>query len=539
MLGSVIYYLTAPVRLFGRSHAFRWMLAGILVVGLFFGATLWALDTFLPAATTPKNRPALAALPALPPASRPSTIVAPVAVAIPAIRVALDNAAPRDFAGKNDNVLTQLLGKADMGIEVRRGPMQVAGQADALSITTPLNGAVHITGVVGAQAGKAVSGLGRTIGNLLGDKVGQTVGDLAGKPFDQKTEFRGNVLVTSRPALTPAWRIEPNLTGSVSFGDSSLNIAGVKLNLGNELKGFVDPLVNEQIGRLQARLRNDPIIERTVRSEWARMCRSMPLGGGKTGMPALWLEMKPVKAFAAQPRIDTRNVTLTIGVQAETRIGPSETKPQCPFPAQLDILPRPDARLAIGVPIDVPFTEVNKLIDAQLKGQVFGKEAGSAAEVEVRKASVAASGDRLLISLLVKAREKKSWFGFGAEGTVHIWGKPALDTQKQILRLTDLEVAVESEAAYGLLGAAARAAMPYVQDALAENAVIDLKPFAADARAKIGEALAEFRQVTPGVRVDTAVDDLRLVGIAFDSKTLRIITEASGRASVIVTELPR
>jgi hypothetical protein len=227
-------------------------------------------------------------------------------------------------------------------------------------------------------------------------------------------------------------------------------------------------------------------------------------------------------------------------VQAETRIGPSQTKPQCPFPAQLDILPRADqSQLAIGVPIDVPFTEVNKLIDAQLKGQVFGKEAGSAAEVEVRKATVAASGDRLLISLLVKAREKKSWFGFGAEGTVHIWGKPVLDTQKQILRLTDLEVAVESEAAYGLLGAAARAAIPYVQDALAENAVIDLKPFTADARAKIGEALADFRQVTTGVRVDTAVDDLRLVGIAFDSKTLRIITEATGSAAVFVTELPR
>jgi hypothetical protein len=122
---------------------------------------------------------------------------------------------------------------------------------------------------------------------------------------------------------------------------------------------------------------------------------------------------------------------------------------------------------------------------------------------------------------------------------VHIWGKPALDTDKQILRLTDLEVAVESEAAYGLLGAAARAAMPYVQDALAENAVIDLKPFTADARARIGEALADFRQVTTGVRVDTAVDGLRLVGIAFDSKTLRIITEANGRAAVFVTELPR
>jgi hypothetical protein len=81
--------------------------------------------------------------------------------------------------------------------------------------------------------------------------------------------------------------------------------------------------------------------------------------------------------------------------------------------------------------------------------------------------------------------------------------------------------------------------MPYIQDSLAENAVIDLKPFAADARGKIAEALADFRQVSPGVRVDTAVDQLRLVGIAFDSKTLRIIGEAEGRASVAVTELPR
>ena len=65
---------------------------------------------------------------------------------------------------------------------------------------------------------------------------------------------------------------------------------------------------------------------------------------------------------------------------------------------------------------------------------------------------------------------------------MHIWGKPVLDQKNQILRLTDLTLAVESEAAFGLLGAAARAAMPYLQKALADKAVIDLKPFAADAQ---------------------------------------------------------
>ena len=98
---------------------------------------------------------------------------------------------------------------------------------------------------------------------------------------------------------------------------------------------------------------------------------------------------------------------------------------------------------------------------------------------------VGASGDRLLISLDVKAREQKSWFGFGASANIDIWGKPVLDEKHQILRLTDTSLAVESEAAFGLLGAAARAAMPYLQNALAEKAVVDLKPFAADAKKKI------------------------------------------------------
>jgi hypothetical protein len=139
----------------------------------------------------------------------------------------------------------------------------------------------------------------------------------------------------------------------------------------------------------------------------------------------------------------------------------------------------------------------------------------------------------------VKAREKKSWFGFGAEANVQIWGKPALDQKNQILRLTNLSLAVESEAAFGLLGAAARAAMPYLQQALADKAVVDLKPFAADARAKIGAALADFRQNRDGVQVDAAVQDLRLTGIEFDSTTLRVIAEADGTAKVAVTQLPR
>ena len=102
------------------------------------------------------------------------------------------------------------------------------------------------------------------------------------------------------------------------------------------------------------------------------MCRSISLGAAAAGMPNLWLELRPTRAFAAQPRIDETALTLTVGVQAETRIVPNETKPDCPFPAQLELVPQIEqGRVNIAVPIDVPFTEVNRLLEAQLKGKTF------------------------------------------------------------------------------------------------------------------------------------------------------------------------
>jgi hypothetical protein len=191
--------------------------------------------------------------------------------------------------------------------------------------------------------------------------------------------------------------------------------------------------------------------------------------------------------------------------------------------------------MKIAVPIDIPFTEVSKLLEAQLKDRRYPEDGSGSVEATIRNAKVAASGDRLLISLRVKATEKKSYFGFGGEVTVHVWGKPILDRAKQILRFEEVTVDVDSG---GLLGAAARSALPYLQNAVAENAVIDLKSFTTNARANLERAIADFRDGGAGVRVDAAVADLRLVGIEFDAKTLRVIGEAEGNVRVAVSALP-
>ena len=226
-------------------------------------------------------------------------------------------------------------------------------------------------------------------------------------------------------------------------------------------------------------------------------------------------------------------------MQAETRIVPTETKPDCPFPAQFELVPQMDqGRVNIAVPIDMPFTEVNRLLEAQLKGKTFPQDQSGAFAATVRSVKLAGSGERLLISLGVQGQREKSWFGLGAEATVHVWGKPVLDRERQMLRLADVALDVESEAAFGLLGTAARAAIPYLEAALAESTAVDLIRLPLSARKSIETAIADFRKSADGVRVDAAVTALRLVGIEFDAKTLRVIAEADGTVRVAVSALP-
>jgi hypothetical protein len=517
---------------FGLS--LRAILLGALVVAVFFSGTLWALNTFFPSNSMSESRPALTALPPLQPVARASVIVAPVAVAALAIRDAIEANAPRGLNGKRDNPLNDLLGKAEIGWTMARGPIAVAGVPPGLNISTTVSGSLKVTGQIANQAGNLTG----AVTGLLGSSLGDNVQKLTTRVLDQRADIRGNVTVTSRPALQPNWRIEPNLSGHVALADGGMTIAGVKLNVSTEVKPMLDNTVNEQIGRLSNQLRNDRTLELAARREWTKLCRSISLGAAAAGAPALWLEVRPIKAFAAQPRIVPDWVILTVGVQAETRIVPNATKPDCPFPAQLELVPQLDqGNVSISVPIDLPFTELNRVMEAQLKGKTFPDDAKSPGQVTVLAANMAASGERLLISLRVKAKENKSWFGLGAEATVHIWGRPTLDRDNQIMQLTDISLDVRSEAAFGLLGTAARAAIPYLQSALAKNAVVDLKPFAASARQSIETALAEFRKPVDGVEVEAGVSGLRLVGVEFDSKTLRVIAEAQGTARAMVRKL--
>jgi hypothetical protein len=509
----------------------KMILLAIAVVAVAFFVSMEAMNWLSP---RDGNAPVLAELPPLPPVPRTSSIMVPVAIPLNAIRAAADRGAPHNFAGKADNPAPQILQNADINWTAARGPISATGTQNGLSLSSALTGNLTVTGSLSASAKGA---LGDALGSLLGGKVAKQIGSVNIKALNANAEIHGNVTMTARPELLANWRIEPNMTAQVTIGDSALSVAGARVNVPAQVKPMIDKAVNDQIGSVATRIRNDDALEQNARREWSKICRSFPLQGAASSLQGLWLEMRPTRAVAAQPHIDASAVTLTLGIEAETRVTSTETKPDCPFPATLTIVPPGPGKLSIGVPIDMPFTALDKIVEARFAGKTFPEDGSGSVDVTVKRATIGASGDRLLISLLLNAKEKKSLFGLGGEATVHIWGKPSLDQVQQTLRLTDVELAVESEAALGLLGTAARAAMPYLQKALADQ-IIDLKPLASNAQKRIGTVIADYRKNEEGIRVDGEITSLKLAGIAFDSKTLRVITEAEGSINVELTTFP-
>jgi hypothetical protein len=537
----------------------RKIVIGALVIVIVLLAGVWALRWFSPGLVD--RRPALVEMPPLSPVTRSSRIVLPAVVSLSAVRDMMERA-PREASGKLEPPSGPFSGMPgpkgpDLAWSLSRGTFALSGGPDGLFLSAALSGALRAVGQFGPPGGfgppgfrgppgfpEPPAGYGPPPGfggpgSLFGGRDQQQSRTQTDRTTEQRIEISGNVELTGRPSLLPEWRVQPNLTASITIGQASADIMGMKFSLSDELKPVVERTINEQIASLQERMGDSPMIEQAAKQEWAKMCRSISLGAVGAGMPNLWLEMRPTKAFAAQPIIDRSAVTLTFGVQAETRIVGDETKPDCPFPAQLELVSQMErGHVNIGIPIDIPFTEINRLMEAQFVGKTFPLDNRRTFTATVRGVNVAASSGRLLVSLRVKANEHKTWFGLGAEATVHVWGRPALDQRQQTLRLEDISLDVESETAFGVLGVAARAALPFLESALAENTSIDLKPIADNTRRGIEAAIAEFERSTRGVRVDADVTNLRLDGIEFDSKTLRVIAEADGTVRIAITELP-
>src|SRR4051812_31810074 len=107
-------------------------LLGMLIAVVGTGAALTAAFVLWPAPM--EKPPVLAEVPPLQPVTRTSIVIAPTAIALSAIRDAMEAQAPRDLSGKRDNPVGQLLTNAELGWTVTRGPLALTGRPEGLNV---------------------------------------------------------------------------------------------------------------------------------------------------------------------------------------------------------------------------------------------------------------------------------------------------------------------------------------------------------------------------------------------------------------------
>ena len=87
---------------------------------------------------------------------------------------------------------------------------------------------------------------------------------------------------------------------------------------------------------LQTRARMEPL-SNGGQSEWVKKMPLLLLEAVAADMPRLWLELRPTRAFAGQPR--ARSLSPSAYKRRRVLL-PSATKPDCPFPARIDLVPK-------------------------------------------------------------------------------------------------------------------------------------------------------------------------------------------------------
>ncbi|TDN17452.1 hypothetical protein CEE79_11260, partial [Lactobacillus crispatus] len=127
---------------------------------------------------------------------------------------------------------------------VERGPIAAAGAANQLTLSTPLNGKLNVTGSLSNNASNA-------LGNLIGGNIGKQLGNISIKALNANADIRGNVAMTSKPLLTERWRVEPNITAQVNINDTGVTAGGIRIGVPGQVKPVMDKLVSEQVAAMQ------------------------------------------------------------------------------------------------------------------------------------------------------------------------------------------------------------------------------------------------------------------------------------------------
>jgi len=464
----------------------------------------------------PPARPPVQA-PALPPPL--SRVFLPVSLPISALRDRLNQSVPLVFEGTEDDPVRHKAIKDDsLRWIARRGPIDVGGVDGRLWL------GVHAAGDA------TVHGRLRPLRGTLGKILRRATGGASEAPFNVTADVIATLTATIRPELLPNWRIKPNIVSWVDVQKAEVPIAGIaRVSVRSQVRQALERKVRRQFDRLEKRILEDDRLRQLASREWQRLHKVESL----SEQPATWLVVRPVRIEATKIAVGQHDVSLGLGIEAETRVLVSEHAPA----NTLSVLP-PLGRTAasagmlklntLGI---APWQQLNRSLSSQLEqGSVQGSDG---TVLNIRHASLSPWGDGLLLTIDLEAERGQM---YRASGRLYLTARPRLDVGQQRLHLDDLDFSLETKDT--LTSMAVWMMQPTILEALQNKATLDLSKYIALARTKAERAIEEYVADMPdGIELTAKLQEIAITGLRVTEDALHVTASAKVQTEASVSTL--
>ena len=515
------------------------LVAGTVALMAAVVAIPWYLSRAVATLNLQIPRSQSSAIPALPRSL--STITVPIFLPIATVRSFLDKEIPTVFNDSSTSeVVDEINLRASTSWKLVRTPLVLSGNDGAIRGTVDLAGPVRVAAHLGPARASATVDLG------------------------------GRILVSARPQLQPDWRMtvpefhlkalldearvdlslpitrmvpfevikkipivkDIPLIGAIVDGVTEVvktvtrpieEITTFRVSVRSIVQRYLDPEIASLRDDIVRDVGSADFLRESAEGNWKNLCISIPVESG------LWLQIKPIRARAAQPQITTDGILLQLGIDAETWMSPREIEPSCPFPASVTLeSPRPSS-IEINLPAEVDYSVLKKGLSDLLVGKIFE----DLVYVRVDDVITVSSAGRSLQLGVAVTVDTGGWFGPRAAGTVYVLVQPHLDVDSKTVRF--LNVRMDTASRNAVVAAVGKLGEPLLERAI-ERYELDLESTRQQLLSAANDALDALS--SDGLVVNGRIDDVRLTRLDVDEKAIRLLATARGNMSVIVTEVP-
>ena len=350
----------------------------------------------------------------------------------------------------------------------------------------------------------------------------------------EDTSFDMVIKTESKISLTEDYKINTITSGDFEWGNTKpvLELGPLKIGLAR----FVEPAMRSQMAtlskQLDKELQNYLDMRKYVADAWQLVQEPVKLDDDMNA----WLTIVPKEVRVAPLQAKNGTLNTRLGITSYITVT-TDGKPQLQPNKNLPKL-IVDSRMAddiqIGLTANIPYAHASRLLQEQVARQTY-KFDGGKSQVTVNDASIAPSGEQLVLMLDVNGKTKAGLFTKKIVGKVYLRGTPYYDAETASIKVRDVDYDLDTKDK--LLSTASWLAKNKFKDMIQAQVNIPVKGELENAKKMLQATLDKQGRVHESLLLRGNIKDIAPDNIYLTQEGIKAVVNAKGNLTATIDRL--